>query len=236
MRRRADLRFSSERYGQSRNGTALEWIPPRDGACRTLVIAGLHGEEPETTVVLSRALRCLDEAPGSTACVLAVNPDGLALGTRGNARGVDLNRNFPAGNWQGEPVGYRWHLDEADADPVPIHPGDAPSSEPETRALIDLIDRLRPRLVISLHAPLACVDDPDDSPAGRWLASRTGLPLVTEIGYPTPGSMGSWAIERRLPLITWEFPRESVEALSRDYVPVLLEILEGNALATLGGE
>ncbi|MCD8726117.1 M14 family zinc carboxypeptidase, partial [Klebsiella pneumoniae] len=38
-----------------------------------------------------------------------VNPDGCQLGLRANARGVDLNRNFPAANWkQGETV-YRWN-------------------------------------------------------------------------------------------------------------------------------
>ncbi|MCB1064120.1 MAG: murein tripeptide amidase MpaA [Verrucomicrobiae bacterium] len=227
--RRSALHFSTESYGRSRKGTSLEWVPQRGRECRTLLIAGVHGEEPETTVILSRALRCLTEVSESVACVLAVNPDGLVLGTRGNAMGIDLNRNFPAANWQAEPVGYRWHLDEPERAPVAIGTGDSPASEPETSALIRLIDQLSPRQVIALHAPLACVDDPNESPIGKWLAERSQLPLVTEIGYPTPGSMGSWAIERGLPLITWEFPKDSVESLSRDYVPILTDILNGIA-------
>lgn len=222
--RRTDLRFQTESYGRSVRGTVLDWVRP-GGGCRTLMIAGLHGEEPETTVILSRALRCLEAPPATTACVLSANPDGLVAGTRGNARGVDLNRNFPAANWQPEPVGVRWHVDEPGSGALPIGTGAAPASEPEARGLIDLIDRLQPELVIALHSPLACIDDPEDSAAGRWLASRTGLPLVRDIGYPTPGSMGSWAMERRLPLITWEFPRRSIEELSRDFVPVLVEWL-----------
>jgi protein MpaA len=196
-----------------------------------LVIAGVHGEEPETTVILSRALRCLEIPPQEVACIPAINPDGLVLGTRGNARGVDLNRNFPTSNWQSEPVRYRWHLEEDSAPDVAIQTGSHPGSEPETRALIELIECLKPDRIIALHAPLGCVDDPDDSAAGRWLADRAALPLVTNIGYPTPGSLGTWAQERELPLITWEFPPDSIEALSRDAVPVLGSILSGEALA-----
>lgn len=227
MNRRAALSFASERFGVSVNGSPLECLMPTGAKCRLLIVAGVHGEEPETTVILSRALRSLGSPPGETACVLAANPDGLQLGTRGNARGVDLNRNFPASNWRPAPVGYRWHVDEPDAEPVEIATGEAPASEPESRALLDLIERLNPERVLTLHAPLACIDDPDESLLGRWLAERTRLPLVRDIGYPVPGSMGTWAAERGLPWITWEFPRHSIEELSRDCVPVLVDLLEG---------
>ncbi len=233
MNRRSALPFELEEFGRSRMGAALRFLAPASGRCRTLVVAGVHGEEPETTVILSRALRCLEAVPKSAACVLAANPDGLFLGTRGNAAGVDLNRNFPSSNWQPDPVGYRWHIDEPDAEPVEIRTGNEPASEPESRALLDLIERLQPERVIALHAPLSCVDDPDDSAAGRWLAERAGLPLVTEIGYPTPGSMGSWAMERGLSWITWEFPKQSMEDLSPAYVPLLVEMLTGGEFESL---
>jgi len=212
-----------EVYGKSGRGVDLEVYLP-SAACRTLVIAGIHGEEPETTVILSRALRSLPAFPKSVACVLAANPDGLLAGTRGNARGVDLNRNFPTADWQPEPIKYRWHVE--DPAEIGIGTGTKPASEPETRALIDLIDRLKPQLIVTLHAPLACIDDPAPTPAGIWLAERTGLPLVKGVGYATPGSMGTWAGEHHLPLITWEFPRKSVEELSREVVPVLIELVE----------
>ena len=217
-------------YGQSVRGVPLRaWIPAIE--CRVLVLAGLHGEEPETTVILSRALRSMAEPPRHSACILSANPDGILQGTRGNANGVDLNRNFPTADWRPGTVPVRWHIDEPEAT-LPISTGSAPCSEPETAALISLIDSLAPRLIVALHAPLACVDDPQLSPTGRWLARETRLPLVGDIGYPTPGSMGTWARERAIPLITWEFPRSSIEELSRDSIPPLIGLLSGEAPGT----
>jgi protein MpaA len=88
------------------------WRPYRSEECRLLLFAGLHGEEPETTYALSRALRQLPAQPRDCGVVLAANPDGLLRGTRGNARGVDLNRNFPARDWQPSPVTHRSTLED----------------------------------------------------------------------------------------------------------------------------
>ena len=75
----------------------------------------------------------------------------------------------------------------------------------ETRSLIELISELAPEAVVALHAPLGCIDDPNASPLGLWLADRTALPLVADPGYPTPGSFGTWAAEQGLPAVTYEF-------------------------------
>ena len=211
-------------YGKSHLGLPLDvWRPLR--RCRLLLFAGLHGEEPETTYALSRALRQLPTQSEDCAIVLAANPDGLLRGTRGNARGVDLNRNFPARNWQPHPVMHRSTLE--DASDIRLSPGDEPGSERETKALITLIEELKPEQVIALHAPLACIDDANQSPLGLRLADRTGMPLVRDVGYPTPGSFGSWGADRGLPVITYEFPLAATEVLMRDHVPVLVELLTG---------
>lgn len=228
MSRRVDHTLSFESYGESVLGTSLQWIPSKE-KCKLLIVAGIHGEEPDTTVSLSRAYRSLraDELDSHVASILCANPDGVQLGTRGNANGVDLNRNFPTQTWQNTPATCRWHADEPER--LPILTGSAPGSEPETTALVRLIEHLAPSSILSLHGPLACVDDPLATPLGNWIAGKTGLPLVPDVGYPTPGSLGTWAAERNIPIVTWEFPPERIEILSRSQVPVLIEILKGNS-------
>jgi len=122
-----------------------------------------------------------------------------------------------------EPVTHRSTLE--DASDILLSPGEQPGSEPETRALMALIAELEPERVIALHAPLACIDDAGESPLGRRLARRTGMPLVRDVGYPTPGSFGSWGADRGLPVITYEFPLAATEVLMREHVPVLVELL-----------
>jgi protein MpaA len=188
-----------------------------------LVFSGIHGEEPETTYALSRALRQLVDPPEHCAVVLAANPDGLVRGTRGNAHGVDLNRNFPSKDWRPGTVTHRSTIE--DKSDVLLTTGDRPASEPEVQALLALIEELHPRAVVALHAPLACIDDANDSPFGRRLAQRTGMPLVRDVGYPTPGSLGSWGSDNGVAVVTYEFPLAATEVLMRDHVPVLVELL-----------
>ena len=214
--------WEPQTYGRSHLGVPLEvWRPA--GPCTLLLFAGIHGEEAETTFALSRALRQLPAPSPHAAVVLAANPDGLIRGTRGNARGVELNRNFPTRDWQSKPVAHRSTLD--DPQDVRLSPGAHAGSEPETQALMRLVTELRPETVIALHAPLACIDDANASALGQWLAARTGLPLVRDIGYPTPGSFGTWGGEQGLAVVTYEFPLASTDALVRAHVPVLVELL-----------
>ncbi len=216
--------FGPDAYGRSRLGSALEvWRP--SGRVDLLVFAGIHGDEPETTGVLSKALRRLAERPEHAAVVLAANPDGLVRGTRGNAAGVELNRNFPTLDWTPDPVAHRATL--AEPRDVLLSSGEAPGSEPETRALVALVEELEPDTVVALHAPLGCIDDPTASPVGRWLAERTGLPLVDGVGYPTPGSFGTWAAERGLTVVTYELPLATPDDLAREHVPVVADLLVG---------
>ncbi len=214
--------LQADTYGRSRLGLPLEvWRP--SGDCKLLLFAGSHGEEPETTTALSRALRHLSVPSPHSAVVLAANPDGLIRGTRGNAQGVDLNRNFPTRDWQPDPVTHRSTLE--DPMDVVLSTGEHPGSEPETKALMSLIGELKPDAVIALHAPLACIDEASESPLGMWLAERTGLPHVNGVGYPTPGSFGSWGGEQGIAVVTYEFPLASTDQLVREHVPVLVELL-----------
>lgn len=222
---RGVIRHASSVYGSSVDGIPLTVYLPHSQRAELLILAAIHGDETETTVAVSEALRCLPNGELQAAVILCGNPDGTIRGTRGNARGVDLNRNFPTSNWQPGEVFYKSRAN--DARDIALTPGPAPASEPETRALIELIDRLQPRAVVSLHSALACVDDSGASHLGRQLADRCSLPFLTEIGYPTPGSMGTWAGERGLNLVTLELEDASLYTLKDRHVPILLDLMTG---------
>jgi protein MpaA len=105
-----------------------------------LVVGCIHGNECAGTAVTRRLVR--GAPPRFDLWVVPnLNPDGTAEGIRQNARGVDLNRNFPS---QWRPIGTRFD---------PQYSGPRPSSEPETRFAERLIRRLRPRLTIWFHQP-----------------------------------------------------------------------------------
>jgi protein MpaA len=222
-RDRGVIRHASQVYGASLGGVPLVVYLPDSAGAEIVILASIHGDEPETTVVVSEALRCIPRGDLRAAVILCGNPDGMLRGTRGNRRGVDLNRNFPTSNWSPDPVCYKTRAN--DARDIALSPGAEPASEPETRALLSLLERLNPRAVVSLHAALACIDDAGGSHLGRQLAARCALPLLTEIGYPTPGSMGTWATEKGLTLVTWELEAASLYDLKDRHVPILIDLM-----------
>ena len=224
-RDRGAIRHRSSVYGTSVEGIPLTIYLPESRKAEIVILAAIHGDESETTVAVSEALRCLPIWDLQAAVILCGNPDGMLRGTRGNARGVDLNRNFPTSNWRPDPVFYKSRSN--DARDIALSPGPEPASEPETKALVALIDQLQPRAVVSLHSALACVDDSGASHLGRQLADRCALPFLTEIGYPTPGSMGTWAGERGLNLVTLELEDASLYTLKDRHVPILLDLMTG---------
>lgn len=224
-RDRGVIRHVSTVYGKSLESVPLTVYRPESGNAGVVILASIHGDEAETTVVVSEALRCVPRGDLQASVILCGNPDGMLRGTRGNARGVDLNRNFPTSNWTADPVFYKTRAN--DARDIALSPGTQPASEPETAALLSLLERVKPRAVVSLHAALACIDDAGGSPLGRQLAARCSLPLLTEIGYPTPGSMGTWASERGLNLVTWELEAASLYDLKDHHVPILIDLMTG---------
>ncbi len=214
--------FAPRKYGKSTLGSDLLYFPCT-GPCEVLVIAGIHGEEADASMVMSRALRLLRSPPQNAAVVLCANPDGFSLAIRGNANNVDLNRNFPSNNWRKDPVQCRMVLEAPRI--TRLSPGEKPASELEIQYLVDLIRTLAPQQIVSLHSPLNCVDAPFATPLSHRLAAALHLPLVKDIGYETPGSLGSYCEEHDIPCTTIEFPREAPEVLATRYSTILAEIL-----------
>ncbi|QFT54244.1 murein tripeptide amidase MpaA [Microbulbifer sp. THAF38] len=221
---RGQFHLPRELYGYSALGAPLFYFPAQSGHKAGLVMAGTHGDEVAAVVALSCALRSLAAGHLKHHVILAVNPDGCQLGTRCNAHGVDLNRNFATKNWDGDGNVYRWNS-AADARDVQLSTGDSPASESETSALCQLIATLAPPWTVSIHEPLGCVEDPDKTELGAWLAEGMQLPLIEQIGYQTPGSFGTWCAEHALPCITVEFPPISADAASEEYLSILIDLL-----------
>lgn len=190
-----------------------------DGAQRVLVIGGVHGDERSALQLAPVFEDSLAAAASRLHCrvywVRALNPDGIARGTRGNARGIDLNRNFPTKDFGTKERANRYFG------------GTTGGSEPETRLVMTLVDSLRVGMIITLHAPLACVnhDGPADLHARR-LAAIMKLPHRRDIGYATPGSLGTWAgRERSIPIITVELPARTSPRALRTYASALVTFL-----------
>lgn len=213
-------------YGTSHLNNNLDIYGPRKGSVDCLIVAAMHGDELDTTVMLSEALRMVPRDGIKNPVILCANPDGVLRGTRCNVLGVDLNRNWPADNWSPDPVRYKSHQGEAQA--IELSPGKSPASEPETLALLKLVQDLSPRHIINLHSALGCIDDPTSSRLAHWIARQVQLEVVPEVGYATPGSFGSWAAERDQCIITWEFPARSLPELRKTHVPTLFKLITGD--------
>jgi len=222
---RGVIRHEPWTYGHSALGCRLEGFGPQSGPVDVLLMAAMHGDESDTTVVLSEALRTVPPGAMYNPVLLSVNPDGAQRGTRCNARGVDLNRNLPSVNWCDDTVRYRGH-GEAKQE-IELSPGSEPASEPETQALLSLLERLQPRNIVSLHAPLACIEDPAGGKLAQWAAEMTGLPMVPSVGYPTPGSFGSWCSDNGIGILTWELPPAPLPELIMSHKPVLRSLIMG---------
>ena len=135
-----------------------------------LVVGCIHGTECAGTAVTRRVQRGRGGGPPARADIWAIpdlNPDGRAAGSRGNGRGVNLNRNFPVG-WR--PIGVRGD---------PEYSGPRPFSEPETRLARQVVRRFRPTVTIWFHQqvePLVRAWGPS-VPAARRYARISGLPF-----------------------------------------------------------
>ena len=167
----------------------------------TLILGGTHGDERATVEFLEAFIADrIGDGPGMAPVVVlpVLNPDGYELDSRYNARGVDLNRNFP-------------ELWSATTDEPS---GEAPLSEPESRLLHDLLTQAMPSRVLSLHWALSEIDAEGEGyiwAKGLWEnldEAHRNLFRLREPGEDSlPGSLGTFC--RTLAstlLITLELP------------------------------
>ena len=207
-------------FATSVDGRNIRVLELGTGKRTTLIMGGFHGSEPLSTRLTIRFAEYLyfeysENLDCKVVIVPCVNPDGLVHGFRSNSHGVDLNRNFPTKNWT-------TYYDKRSH-----YPGERPASEPETKAVMALIEKYQPDRIVSIHTPLRMVNY--DGPARELaieMALLSGYPASDDVGYPTPGSLGSYAgIERNIPTITLELPRESFQKIWKENREALLMTL-----------
>ncbi|WP_245549216.1 M14 family zinc carboxypeptidase [Noviherbaspirillum massiliense] len=178
-------------------------IPAKEPV-RVLLLGGIHGDELTSSAIVFQWMQWMQGPVAQRfhwRVMPVVNPDGLLASKpqRMNANGVDLNRNFPTPGWQQEAPRY-W-MKTTRSDPRRF-PGTTPLSEPESRWLHQEMERFRPHVIISVHAPFGVLDL--DGPAtpprrfGRLLFNRVGV---------YPGSLGNYSgLHKKVPVVTIELP------------------------------
>lgn len=199
--------------GRSVQGRPIIAYQFGEGKHPVVYLGGMHGDEGNSQKIMEQwrdRLRTASKGifrDRSVVIIPAVNPDGTAAGSRLNAHGVDLNRNFAAKDWKGQV--------SLPNQPQPTGAGGrSPLSEPESKALAGYLQAARPRLVLSYHSK-AAVTEANEAGASKEIAEeyakRAGYRAVptskshTVFNYDTTGSMEGWLCdEHDIPAIVVE--------------------------------
>lgn len=176
-------------------------------AKRILVFSLIHGDEYDSGSVGRSWIERLTtiEPRNSWRVVPVLNPDGVKKGTRFNANGVDVNRNFPTKNWENEAIQYWEKKLDKKKDPRRF-PGNTAASEPETKCAMKHIDDYKPDLILSIHTPYGVLDfDGPKIPPPKF----PHIPWKSLGNYP--GSLGRYMwVDRSKPTLTIELQAEGV--------------------------
>lgn len=184
------LRWTPETIGWSVEGRPIDLFSNLSPTATTsvMVVAAVHGDEPATAPIANEIMFAPfpDHVDGYV--IPIVNPDGWVRGMRENANLVDLNRNFP----------YGW---------LAYDGGPEPLSEPESRAVVEAISRIRPSLVIFIHQPYGWVGPIVSAAVPHARAWAAATSLRVEYGTSQHGGAETWAGKQAgVPSILVEVP------------------------------
>jgi predicted deacylase len=201
--------------GYSVEGRPIEVTRFGQGDAARLIVAGIHGgSEANTTALALEVTDFIASQPewvpqGTSLYILPVlNPDGAARATgpqgRTNARGVDLNRNWPAlwlPEWDRSGC---WNLG-------PTSAGDGPASEPETMSLIQFIAAAKVEALISYHSAALGIFAGGQPPEAKSLRLAETLAAVSDYPYPPidtgcvfTGQLIDWAADNGIAAVDIE--------------------------------
>ncbi len=188
----------TETIGLSVQGRPITVTEIGTGDRGVAFVGDTHGAPEQTTVSLIDAAiayyrRHPDEVPGPVTAyfIPTLNPDGLTDGTRTNADGIDLNRNWQTSDWRSDAYGPSGLIRGAG--------GPAPFSEPESRDLRDFLQTHHVRVSIFYHLPWGGIfGEPHSVGFAAQLAQASGYPFHAPgqgAPYPLTGTAHRWADE-----------------------------------------
>ncbi|MBK6005535.1 murein peptide amidase A [Ramlibacter ginsenosidimutans] len=234
-RMQCELARLSESGARSVQGTPLYVRDVGEGKLRVLVIGAMHGDELSAASVALHWIGLASNEPMAMPqpvhwrFIPVMNPDGLLARPprRTNANGVDLNRNFPTPQWEHDAPSY-WQR-RTGRDPR-RWPGPRPLSEPESRFLFEQMDRFRPHLIVSIHAPYGVLDF--DGPSVP--PSRLGRLYLDQVGI-FPGSLGNYGgVHKGVPVVTIELPNALRTPLDAEMRQMWVDLLRWTAAKVAG--
>jgi protein MpaA len=208
--------FSELESGLSHEGIDIPVFKTDIKASKYLyLIGGVHGDEVEGVYVLKELFSWLKLEHGLKDLPMIVIPilnvDGYRTQTRVNAHSVDLNRNLPTKDWS------------AKFSQPKYNPGPKPLSEPENQFLVKLFEKYRPGFIISFHTWKPILNyNGNCQDVAEYLNKFNNYEMAGDIGYPTPGSLGTYAVEKyQAPVLTFECPelkkhRESLKDIWKE--------------------
>jgi protein MpaA len=217
--------FSELESGESLEGRPISVFKTDIKAPKYLyLIGGVHGDEVEGVYVLKELFQWLKNEHSLKDLPMIVIPilnvDGYKNQTRVNAHLVDLNRNLPTKDWSDK---YK---------EAKYNPGQKALSEPENQFLVKLMDKYKPGFMISFHTWKPILNfNGDCKDVAEFLNQYNNYEMASDIGYPTPGSLGTFAVEKyNSPVLTFECPelkthRESLKIIWQENEEGLKKLL-----------
>jgi predicted deacylase len=209
--------------GTSAQGRAINAYYFGSGATTVLYTGAIHGSESSTKSLMDRWIQDL-EAKARTipvhitvVVVPMINPDGYARGGRVNANNVDLNRNFATADWQKD-------ITTVNNQPFPGGGGESAMSEPETKAISELAQRLRPKVILSYHSiggMVAGNQSGNSAELAAVYAQSSGYRNITgqsddNFEYAISGTADDWYAKIGIPSLLVELGSHSYHQFERN--------------------
>jgi protein MpaA len=214
------------KFGETKLGLPIHGFHFKNTAssnkAHALLIGGVHGDEPEGVVAARGLLESFRQnytLEMNLTLIPEFNPEGVLNKTRGNANLVDLNRNLPTKDWTSVAASVRYN------------PGPSALSENENQSLVKWLSENAVQVIYSLHSWKPMLNTNGVLPEAEIISKMTGYKIEPDIGYPTPGSLGTYAgLEKKIPTLTYEIERDiSFDQIIKTHVPAIIEGLKVSA-------